>query len=42
MLFNKSGRIFFSAAEFYDLSGRIILKGVGNTDRRAKNAAKFS
>jgi hypothetical protein len=32
MLFLLRGRIFFSAAEFFGLWGRIIWKRVGNTD----------
>jgi hypothetical protein len=31
MLFLKEGRSFFSAAELFAQSGRIIFKGVGNT-----------
>jgi hypothetical protein len=31
----KEAEFFFSAAEFYGHSGQIILKRVGNTDRRA-------
>jgi hypothetical protein len=31
---NTNGLIYFSAAEFYGHSGRIILKRVGNTDAK--------
>jgi hypothetical protein len=38
----KGTEHFFLAAEFYGHSSQIILKRVCNTNRRAKNAGKFS